>query len=180
MFFLFTLGLPLLLLFLMMLCFFVLPVYGVYRAGRALYRLAPAPEPTPALLKRLEEIPEPFPSPERFMEAHGEFLLAAWGKKAPTRPLFEGLVRTAGALFAAEQFLPLVPPPSDPHPIARGRYRDEIMSGLRTAQSAPQILDVIHNTFAEAYTELLRKLPPSSFTTPELLRASSEPQPLFP
>lgn len=179
MFFLVSFGLPILLLFVMMLCIFVLPVYGVYRAGRALCRLAPPPEPTPSLLKRLEDIPEPFPSPEAFMVAHGDFLLAAWGKKVPTRTLYNALVRTTGTLFAAEQFLPLVPPPPEPHRIARGRYRDEIISGIRTAQDAPQILSLINTTFTSAYTELLRKLPPSCFTTPELLRARSEPQPLF-
>ncbi len=143
-------------------------------------RLANRPQPTRRLRQQLDEIPPPFPTTAEFERSHAERLLTAWIDKVPLRPVFDRMMRIAGALYQAEGFDPLAPPPPlSAEPIGLGRYRDEVISGLRTARDAPRILSTIHATLGASFGELARKLPSSSLTNGDALQSAEEPQSLF-
>ena len=124
------------------------------------------PESTRQLERRFEEIKDPFPDRDEFEKTQSTRFEEAWSSKRPIAVVFERIVRTAGALYAAEGLDALTPAPASSTPIGRGRYRDELVTGIRTGAKAPRILEIIDRAFLEAFTEFARKLPQSSVARP--------------
>jgi hypothetical protein len=150
-----------------------LVVRGIIRGMR---RAANRPVPTTRLRDRLEEIVDPFPSTQEFKVDHQKMLLAASSGKTPIPDVLHCLVNTAGTLYQAHGFDPLAPaPPDASDAITQGRYRDELIAGLKTADDAPRILSVIHGALVTAFGELVRKLPASSLTSRDSGASPSEP-----
>jgi hypothetical protein len=154
----------------------LVPFLAVRGAIRGVRRYANRPEPTMRLRSRLEEIVDPFPSIAEFKLDHQKQLLAACGNRIPLPDALHCLINTAGTLYQSHGFDPLAPPsPSSFDPISQGRYRDELIAGLKTAQDAPRILSVIHAALIAAFTELVRKLPSSSLELRDLAPAARTP-----
>jgi hypothetical protein len=165
MFFLILLGFPALVFFVIVSAIFIAPFFLAYKAVRVVRRVLDRPESTRRLEERFEEIKDPFPNLEEFENAQSASFEKAWSAKRPIAALFERIVRIAGALYASEELDALTPAPAGPKPIEQGRYRDELIDGIRTGANAPRILEIIDQTFADAFTEFVRKLPPSSIAT---------------
>jgi hypothetical protein len=175
-----ALGIPLLVFFLLVSGLLLIPFFAIRAGIRAKKRLADRPPSTRVLRQTLEEISDPFPSTEAFMRIHSEQLVDAWKDRLPQRPLFNRIVGTAGTLYSAEGFDPLEPPPPlTPDAIAYGRYRDDLIAGIRTAREASQILAIIHSTLAASFGELVRKLPASTLSTRAQLLGPNAPEPAF-
>ena len=152
---------------------FLVPTLGIIGALKIHRRIA-RPS-TKILTDRLDEIIDPFPDTDMFVRDYTKYLLETW-TKTPRKDLFRILVRTAGTLYTTHNFVPLKPDaPQANDAILQGRYRDQLIRGIETALDAPRILSIIQNAFTEAFTELLRKLPASSFTND----ISNEKIPMF-
>jgi len=153
--------------FLIVSAMILVPFFAVRGVVRGMRRLANRAEPTMRLRDRLEEIVDPFPTTDEFKVAHQKKLVAACGGKAPLPDVLDCLITTAGTLYQAQGLDPLMPvSPNSFDPITEGRYRDELIAGLKTAQDAPRILSAIHGALIAGYVELVRKLPSSSLAPP--------------
>lgn len=154
----------LVLFFLIISAFLYVPFLAVRGAIRGMRRYANRAEPTARLRGRLEEIVDPFPSIRDFKVDHQKRLTAASKGRVPIGDVLNGLVTTAGTLYQSHGFDPLAPAaPASFDPIMQARYRDELIAGLKTADDAPRILSIIHGALVAASSELVRKLPSSSF-----------------
>lgn len=179
-FFAFIFGVPILIMFLVISSFIFIPFFAIRGTVRGVRRLANRPAPTDHLRRQLDDFSDAFPTTDAFARDHLAKLLAAWNDKLPLSPLFNRLIQIASTLYAANGFDPLAPPsPLAPDAIGMGRYRDEILSGLRTANDASRILAIIHATLCASFSELVRKLPSSSLATCDAINTIDEPQPLF-
>ena len=173
-------GIPLFIMFLVASALVFIPFFTIRAAVRFLRRRPGRPPPTEVLRQRLDDFSDAFPSTDAFARDHLEQLLSAWNDKLPQSQLFNRLVRTASALYASNGFDPLAPPfPLAPDAISMGRYRDEIIAGLRTASDASRILATIHATLLASFSELVKKLPPTSLTHRDELARGDAPAPLF-
>lgn len=152
----------LILYFILFVIAFLIPTLGILGIFKIAKRI-PKPS-TQFLTYRLDHIGDPFPDTDIFVSDYTKYLLETWSK-TPRKDLFRILVRTAGTLYTTHNFVPLKPDtPQENDAILQGRYRDQLIRGIETGLDAPHILAVIQTAFTESYTELLRKLPPSSFT----------------
>ena len=168
-------GIPILIMFLVASGLVLVPFFTVRGAIRLFQRLGNRPPSTERLRTQLEELSDVFPQVDAFEHEHLEHLLAAWGDRLPIPPIFDRIIRISGALYSAQGFDPLAPPlPSAFDAISEGRYRDEVISGLRTASDAAQILRLLHSTLRASFSELVRKLPPSSLAHPDALRRNDD------
>jgi hypothetical protein len=181
----FLIGFPILfmvgVLFVVITVILAVPSLAVFLGIKGAKAIARRPTPTPILLDRLAQVanPSPFPTTAEFTTYYRDALLEAWRGKAPEKPLYDILIRTAGTLYAAEGFDPLIPAPRGDGPIEHGRYRDEIIAGTRTAQDAHHILGVMFDTITASYTELKKKLPPGAITTADAILSGDRAKPLF-
>lgn len=108
---LFVFGVPLLIMFLVISGLLFIAFLSIRGTVRSVRRLANRPQPTQRLRQKLDDIPVPFPTEDEFARSQAEQLLAAWDDKLPLKPLFDRMVRIAGALYDAQGFDPLAPPP---------------------------------------------------------------------
>ena len=166
----------LVLFFLIVSAIIFVPFLAVRGAMRGMRRYVNRPEPTTRLRGRLEEIANPFPSVQEFKLDHQKMLLSACSGKIPVPDVLHCLVNTAGTLYQTHGFDPLIPPSPDSFdPISHGRYRDELIAGLKTAEDASRILSIVHGVLTTASIELIRKLPSSSLLSRDIAPAPPEP-----
>jgi len=138
----------------------VLLIWGGYK----LYKIFFKKPSTVSLIKIIDQIDSPFDDPQTFTQVYAEYLVDLWTTH-PRMEIFSTLVNTAETLYASHNFIPLKPnAPETNDEILQARYRDQLIRGIETGLDAPRIIQIITIAFTDAFTELLRKLPPSSFT----------------
>ncbi len=157
-----------------------IPVLIVIGIAKAAHWYVTRPTPTDQLYAQTEQrsITANFPATEKFLEAHIDRLVDAWGDSLPSYQVYLSMVSASETLYKVEDLNNPLPPIPPSNSIEEGRYRDRLLIRMRKSADAPKTLEIISNTIGESYLKFTNALPPIARMTRERFLETDKNKPL--